>query len=406
MIQLLDLILYYKLHLFLLFFIYVWIFFLIKLHFARKYKPYREAYAASVSIVIPEYKEPQAVLTRVLESIRSNSESIEEVIIAVDSRDGSNLQFLRNYEKNFSKLHAIEIKQKGKRAAEAVGIKKAKGEIVVIMDSDTVLSNSDTIAELIKPFKDPLVGGVTTAQRINMNPHNDLRKRFSDWMENMRCLLSFPAMSVKGVVGCLPGRCIAFRKENILPHIDTEFLNERFQGIHCETGDDRCLTNIVLRHGFKTVYQSTAKVLTDVPKSWKLYIKQQLRWIRSTRRETVANLKWMIRRPFILPLIFLSDILIPIFFAITILNMFLNMAFSYDLILVVQGTALQTMLAALLVGMLGAVISIGLRQTPHLRTNWKEVTILPLYVLWGTFVLTPLCIYGLFTMKSQKWMTR
>jgi hyaluronan synthase len=406
MIQLMDLILYYKLHLFLLFFIYVWVFFLIKLYYARKYKPYREAHTASVSIVIPEYKEPQAVLKRVLESIRTNSESIEEVIIAVDDRDEKNLQFLRNYEKSFSKLHAIEIKQKGKRAAEAVGIKKAKGEIVVIMDSDTVLSNSDTIAELIKPFKDPWVGGVTTAQRINMNPHNDLRKRFSDWMENMRCTLSFPAMSVKGVVGCLPGRCIAFRKENILPYMDTEFLNERFRGVRCETGDDRCLTNIVLRHGFKTVYQSTAKVLTDVPKSCSLYIKQQLRWIRSTRRETVANLKWMIRRPFILPLIFLSDILIPIFFAITVVNMFLNMVFAYDLILVAQGTALQTILAAFLVGMLGAIISIGLRQTPHLRTNWREVRILPLYVLWGTFILTPLCIYGLFTMKSQKWMTR
>jgi hyaluronan synthase len=406
MMQLLDLILYYKLHLFLLFFIYVWVFFLIKLHFARKYKPYREVYAASVSIIIPEYNEPQPVLTRVLESIRSNSDSIEEVIIAVDGRDKENLQFLRNYEKKFSKLQAIEIKQKGKRAAEAVGIKKAKGEIVVVMDSDTVLSSSSTIAELIKPFKDPWVGGVTTAQRINMNPHNDLRKRFSDWMENMRCLISFPAMSVKGVVGCLPGRCIAFRKENILPYLDTEFLNERFRGVRCETGDDRCLTNIVLRHGFKTVYQSTAKVLTDVPKSWRLYIKQQLRWIRSTRRETVANLKWMIKKPFILSLIFLSDILIPIFFAITVINMFLNMAFSYDIILVAQGTALQAMLAAVLVGMLGAIISIGLRQTPHLRENWNEIKILPLYVLWGTFVLTPLCIYGLFTMRSQKWMTR
>jgi hyaluronan synthase len=406
MIQLLDLILYYKLHLFLLFFIYVWVFFLIKLHYARKYKPYREAHTASVSIVIPEYKEPQAVLTRVLESIRSNSGSIEEVIIAVDSRDENNLQFLRNYEKSFSKLQTIVVKKKGKRAAEAVGIKKAKGEIVVIMDSDTVLSNSDTIAELIKPFKDPWVGGVTTAQRINMNPHNDLRKRFSDWMENMRCLLSFPAMSVKGVVGCLPGRCIAFRKENILPYIDTEFLNERFRGVRCETGDDRCLTNIVLRHGFKTVYQSTAKVLTDVPKSWRLYIKQQLRWIRSTRRETVANLKWMVRKPFILSLIFLSDILIPIFFAITVINMFLNIFFAYDIILVAQGTALQASLAALFVGILGAIISIGLRQAPHLRNNWNEIKILPLYVLWGTFVLTPLCIYGLLTMKSQKWMTR
>jgi hypothetical protein len=86
--------------------------------------------------------------------------------------------------------------------------------------------------------------------------------------------------------------------------------------------------------------------------------------------------------------------------------MFLNMAFAYDFTIVAQGTILQASLGALLAGALGAVVSIGLRQTPHLRTNWKELKILPLYVLWGTFVLTPLCIYGLFTMKSQKWMTR
>jgi hyaluronan synthase len=405
--EVIDFLFYNKLPLLLIFLAYVWILFLYKLHLARKYKPYTTAYTASISVVIPVYNEPPRILKNVLNSLKTNLTDLKEIIIGLDYRDKYAMEVLNLYKSEFrNKLRILVIKEKGKRAAVAAGLKKAKGDIAVIMDSDTFLCDSKTISDLIKPFADPMVGGVSTNQRVNMNPHNDLKKRFSDWMESMRCHLSFPAMSVKGVVGCLPGRCIAFRRELLLPHLDTEFLNETFRGVKCETGDDRCLTHIVLRQGYKAVFQSTARVLTEVPSTWKGFLKQQLRWIRSSRRETLSNLKWMVKKPFILPFIFISDIIIPVFFSLVILNTFVWFSSPLAIESIFSVTFLQSIISAFVIAPLVVIISIGLRQMPHLKKNLKDLKILPLYILYCTLILTPLCIYGLITTKEQAWMTR
>jgi len=405
--QLLDLILNLRLHLFFIFFAYVWALFLYKLWLARKYHPYTEPYKTSVSVVVPIFKEPPEILDSLCTSLKANISDIDEIIACVDYRDPKSAELLNMWKDRLEgKLEVLVIPKEGKRIAEAMGIKKAKGNIVVLMDSDTILVGNNVISELVKPFADPSIGGVTSNQRIARGEKPSLKERFSDWMESMRCSLSFPAMSVKGVVGCLPGRCIAFRKDVLLPYLDSEFLNEQFMGVKCETGDDRCLTNIVLRHGFKTVYQSTAKVLTHVPRGWKAFLKQQLRWIRSSRRETIANIKWMVKKPFILPYIFISDIVIPILFTIVVLGWAVNMFLRYDTTLIVQGTILNTLIGGVIFGILGAIISLGLRQTPHLKKHLGDLKILPLYVCWATCVLTPLCLYGLLTMRKQTWGSR
>ena len=50
----------------------------------------------------------------------------------------------------------------GKRNALRVGIAKVIGEVVVLVDSDTIWTEG-TLEELLKPFADPQIGGVTTA---------------------------------------------------------------------------------------------------------------------------------------------------------------------------------------------------------------------------------------------------
>ena len=49
----------------------------------------------------------------------------------------------------------------GKRNALRIGLGSATGEITVLVDSDTSWTH-DTLTELVKPFRDPRVGGVTT----------------------------------------------------------------------------------------------------------------------------------------------------------------------------------------------------------------------------------------------------
>src|SRR5690606_30944559 len=98
----------------------------------------------------------------------------------------------------------------GKRNALRTGFGLATGDVIVLVDSDTLWSRT-TLSELVKPFADPQVGGVTTRQAI-MRPGRNALTRWADWLESVRCEYSMPAMSVLGTVGCLPGRTIAFRR--------------------------------------------------------------------------------------------------------------------------------------------------------------------------------------------------
>src|SRR5512144_1129533 len=101
-----------------------------------------------------------------------------------------------------------------KRNAVKVGTELASGEILVLVDSDTVWTR-DTLCELVKPFADPGIGGVTTRQRV-LDPQRHFFTRWADWLENSRVKYSMPAQSVLGHVGCLPGRTIAFRRQIVV----------------------------------------------------------------------------------------------------------------------------------------------------------------------------------------------
>jgi len=404
-LEFLDLLIHQRIHIFLLFFIYVWVLFLVKYNYARKYRPFNHPYRASTTVIIPVLNERLNVLKSTVRSLVNQTPGEFDVILVVDKKD-PNFEKYRSLRRIMPSLEVYQSPKPGKRPAVYDAINRTKAEIVVLMDSDTQLVSPHTIANLIKPFVNPRVGGVTTAQRINMNPAPSLIKRFADWMESMRCHLSFPAMSVKGVVGCLPGRCIAFRRRYLMPYLEKEFLNETFRGKICITGDDRCLTNIILRHGYDAVFQSTAPVITECPSKWGAFLKQQLRWIRSSRRETVTNIRWYLKKPLILPYIFLSDIIVPFFWLGVLVSWGLDLLTGFNQLLIIQNTFLASLGVCIISAVIGMLISLGLRQIPHLRTKPKDILILPLYILFLTAVMTPLCIYGFLTMDKQEWMTR
>lgn len=283
----------------------------------------------------------------------------------------------------------------GKRAGLACGFEHTPGDIIILTDSDTIFTK-DTIKNMLKPFLDKSVGGVTTKQKILLSDRNIISK-FCDWMENVRFAINMPAQSVYGSVGCLPGRAIAFRREIIEKHLD-EFLNENFLGVQCNSGDDRFLTSMALKDGWKTIYQSDSVVYTDCPETWKVFIKQQLRWARSSQRETLKALPWLWKKPFT-AFCFLTDIITPIFFTwvviYTSVQIYLGIS-NFDI----------PLHYAVVFGIIGMNTSLGIRQYPHLLENKKDILYLPLYTLFMTFIMTPIRIWGLITIRHEKWMTR
>src|SRR4051812_45673667 len=104
----------------------------------------------SATVVVPVYNEDPALLGECLESLYAQDHPAMHVIV-VD--DGSpNLTNLEPLYARFSSMPSWTIlrlsKNAGKRAAQRVGFDAAVTDVVVTLDSDTVLEDTATLATL------------------------------------------------------------------------------------------------------------------------------------------------------------------------------------------------------------------------------------------------------------------
>jgi cellulose synthase/poly-beta-1,6-N-acetylglucosamine synthase-like glycosyltransferase len=217
-------------------------------------------------------------------------------------------------------------------------------------------------------------------------------------MEDIRYHLTVPAQSVFGQVGCLAGRTIAYRRAAFEPAVK-RLVCQTVLGVPQHVGDDRVLTNELLRNGWRTVYQSTALVTTDAPSDWRTFWRQQLRWGRSSQRETLLSLRWLWRKPIAFAC-FATDIVTPF-----VLYAVVALAIAHGTR--GHGGATGLPLAIELpLGYLGMLASIGVRQAAHVRRTPRDLARLPLFVLQISFIMVPIRIAAFATMFHQSWGSR
>jgi cellulose synthase/poly-beta-1,6-N-acetylglucosamine synthase-like glycosyltransferase len=101
-------------------------------------------------------------------------------------------------------------------------------------------------------------------------------------------------------VACLSGRTAIYRRQLLL-EIEAEFMEEKFWGIPCLSGDDKRLTTLTLEHGYLTYMQRTAVVWSTFPDKWRIFFKQRVRWARNTWRSDMRALSkaWIWKHPFL-----------------------------------------------------------------------------------------------------------
>jgi hyaluronan synthase len=377
---------------FLVFFAYVWALWAAKSLVGRRYRPSTaDPGELTTTVIVPVFREPEDVFRRVLSAVRANDPT--EVIVVVDGGDPTIAAVAADLCDR-----VIRIPKLGKRSAIAAGLQASDPatDVVLVLDSDTIWTPG-MLGELLRPFADPRVGGVTPRQAI-FDPTGNSVRRLADWIEDLRYHLTVPAQSLFGQVGCLAGRTIAYRRTAFEPAV-ASLVKQTVLGVPQHIGDDRVLTNELLRNGWRTVYQSTALVLTNAPDDWRTFWRQQLRWARSSQRETLLSLRWLWRKPAAF-VCFATDIITP--FA---LYGVIAMAVARGL----HGGGGPTgwhLGVELPLGYLGMVLSIGLRQIPHFRRNPRDLRRLPLFVLQLTFFMVPTRLLAFATMLHQSWSTR
>jgi len=255
------------------------------------YKPYEQRdfakgkeeliknYEPTVTFVVPCKNEDKSIYRTIASCVYVDYPQKKIEIIAInDGSTDNTLAEMNRAKEDFSHydIKIINFKvNKGKRHGMEVGFKQATGEIVIQLDSDS-FPLRDSVREIIKPFVDPRVGATVGHTDPDNSDVNVLTK-----MQNAYYFMSFRALKATesnfDMVFCCSGCFSAYRKDYVLPVLD-KWLEEKFLGKVVTFGDDRALTNWIIRQGHKTVYVAEAKATTVVPESLKIFLKQQVRW--------------------------------------------------------------------------------------------------------------------------------
>ncbi len=393
-----------ELYLFAVFSALVWALWLLKVILSRRYRPWTAEHHERTSVVVPVVDEPLDLFRDVLH--RVTEQQPDEVIVVINGARNPGLEAV--CEEFAPLVRWVHTPIPGKRNAVKIGTEMSQHDITVLLDSDTIWTPG-TLSELVKPFADPTIGGVTTRQRI-LEPTRSWITRWADWLENSRSLYSMPAQSVLGQVGCLPGRTIAFRR-HILTSVMDDFMTQRFLGVFLEVSDDRTLTNLTLKQGYRTAYQHTSLVYTDAPLQVKKLFKQQLRWARGSQYNTLRMLPWMLGHAPVLAIFFLTDIILPFLLAGTIAGWIYRAASGtgtnlYQAILETYGAHTGWVWVVGLM-VLSSVLSMAIRQIRHLQEVPGDFFRLPVFIITSTFFLMPVRLLGFLRMAhASGWGTR
>jgi len=276
--------------------------------FAAFYRaPKDVGYEPTIAIVVPSFNEGAAVLRTIDACISQDYPPDKLQIVCVD--DGSTddtWSYLQHAVNRYGdRVRAVSLgTNQGKRAAMAEGVRQTESEILVFIDSDSEPTPGG-IRAIVQPFVRDEVGAVAGLTHARNDDVNALTR-----MQASRYLLSFQllkaAESVLGAVSCCSGCFSAYRRSAVEPLLE-RWEHQRFLGAQCTYGDDRALTNMLIRARYRSQYHSGAVALTDVPTEYAKFFRQQLRWKKSWLRESPILLSHIWRsRPLAFPVVLLS----------------------------------------------------------------------------------------------------
>ncbi|GAB2540202.1 glycosyltransferase [Gracilibacillus alcaliphilus] len=282
--------------------------------------PVNLSYEPGVSIVIPVFNEEEWIERTILGCIDQTYpiDKLEVIIVDDCSTDGSVEKIKETVAKIYREGHRFKTEERlkfiqlpknaGKREALVEGTKAATHELVVFVDSDSFLE-PNAIRNIVQPFQDPKMGGVSGRTEVENKFTNALTK-----LQTVRYYIAFRIMKAAEAtfdcVTCLSGPLSCYRKSLVLDNAEA-WLNQRFLGHPATFGDDRSMTNFILKT-HRTGYQDKAVCSTIVPSDFHVFLKQQMRWKRSWLRESLRALTFMIKKEPFMQLFFLVGLIVPI----------------------------------------------------------------------------------------------
>jgi hyaluronan synthase len=368
----------------------------------RRYKPVASVSDTElpvISVIVPAYNEGKQVWETLHSLVNSDypAEKLEIITIDDGSEDDTWTWMLRAKNELGERIQLYkQAHNAGKRQALYRGFKQAKGSIFVTVDSDSLVK-ADTLRQLVSPFVvDPQCGAVAGNVKV-LNK----QKAFIPRMLEVSFAFSFEfvraAQSNLGSVLCTPGALSAYRKTAVMRCLPA-WINQQFMGQPSDIGEDRAMTNMIMKQGYTIRFQQNAKVLTQLPEKYRGLYRMFIRWERSNVRENLMmsrfafgqfrpGKQWGAR--------------------ILLLNQWMHMLTAYPALLALL-VLLFIQPALLVLSTLTGILAFS--SLPALFYAWRNRSsealwayVYSVFYAFGLFWVTP---YAMATAARRGWLTR
>ncbi len=273
-------------------------FFFYNLYLYLRYKPISSVSNENLptcTVIVPAYNEGKQVWATLMSLAKSDYPAHKLELLAID--DGSKddtWEWMLKAKRELGDRVSIyqQTQNKGKRHALYRGFNIGTGEVFVTVDSDSEVTN-DTLRNLVSPF---IVNEKCGAVAGNIRVLNNEKKSMLPKMLDVSFVLSFEfvrsAESSLESVLCTPGALAAYRRKAVFGCLD-EWINQTFMGKASDIGEDRAMTNMILKQGYHVLFQRNAFAYTNVPEKYTGLYKMFIRWGRSNVRENIAMAKYV-----------------------------------------------------------------------------------------------------------------
>jgi hyaluronan synthase len=352
-----------------------------------------------VTVAVPVYNEDPELLDRCIWSLVNSSRPPQCVHVVEDGKSGdySVLRARWTTVRCSTEVRWERLPQNmGKRWAQSqVFGTHPETDIFITVDSDTTLERM-AIEEGLKPFARPGIASVAGIEEI-WNKHANWITKICAARNTFSQLVSWATQSVCGDVLINRGTFALYRA-HVIREIIPAYLNETFLGHPVKLGDDSALTLFSRAHG-RTVQQVSAFCLPMYPETLSHHFRQWLRWARGGSVRNYWRLKY-------LPVLSWGWLW-------TVLAVYYTVAaFFVPVFWLAEWPRTAHLVTWTVLAILGWSYSTSLhvlrvrRSGENVVTRISSVLAYPAGLLWSSYCLRPIRIYGIFTCFKQGWVTR
>ena len=218
-----------------------------------------------ITIVITAFREPHTI-GKTIESIINQNIPYSYELLAF-APDLETAKVIKNYAKKYKKIKYIKDPGKGKYTALNLAFRKAKGEILIFTDGDVFLAK-DSIKEILKPFKNKKIGCIT-GRPVSINSRDYM---FGFWSN----ILTYAAHKMRI-------EKVSQNKPIIVSGYLFAMRNKVIKKIPLDVAEDAIIPYMFYDKGYKIGYAPNAVVNVKYPTSFRDWISQKKRSIKSNR---------------------------------------------------------------------------------------------------------------------------